>query len=307
MKVVRRATHGDKLASLLHNRSLPPRDRDRVEAAVARYNGWVAKLAAANVEGGPLLSQLVSLLNEYKIYIDLELIFDSEENFLYRQNGQLKLSNTILEEFLPYLFDSRLVPGLARIPDAICGSHSSYAGLTFGSPFAQLSDGGVFVKKKDQDFAVSKIHHVVITDRPDSGDIYSAQFHVSHFATEIKTNLDKTMFQEASQTANELKAAVPGSVYVLLCEFLDMPPITSKLTSIDEVIVLRKAKRQPSNVRADYGTAAGRRGARQRYANFLAAHPFHDDSFERLLHHLNACFPEGEDLSEAAILARGYF
>jgi hypothetical protein len=125
------------------------------------------------------------------------------------------------------------------------------------SPFIPLNSGGVFLKLKDQDFAVSKSHHMTITDhlRTDP-NAFRSSFVVSHFATEIKTNLDKTMFQEAAQTAAELKQAVPGSRYILLCEFLDMTPITTKLTSIDEVIVLRKAKRLVSNVRAQFSTYA---------------------------------------------------
>ncbi|WP_293152061.1 hypothetical protein [Okeania sp. SIO2C9] len=39
--------------------------------------------------------------NKYKRFIELDLIFDSSENFFYRQKWQLKLDNTILEEFLP--------------------------------------------------------------------------------------------------------------------------------------------------------------------------------------------------------------
>jgi hypothetical protein len=69
---------------------------------------------------------------------------------------------------------------------------------------------------KDQDFAVSKAHHMKISDHARSSDSFETSFVVSHFAAEIKTNLDKTMFQEASQTAAEVKRAVPGSRVILL-------------------------------------------------------------------------------------------
>ena len=138
-------------------------------------------------------------------------------------------------------------------------------------------------------------------------DAFEASFVVSHFATEIKTNLDKTMFQEASQTAAELKRAVPGSRYILLCEFLDMTPITTKLTSIDEVIVLRKAKRLASNVRAEFATAAGRKRARDTYVAFLNKNPLREACFQRFVGHLNDCFPEKEEDAEDVVLGRGYF
>ena len=259
MEILRASAHGDKLKALLANNKLPAADRKRVEAAVAKYEGWVQRLSDA--EGN--LAALVEALNDYKLYIELELIFDAADDFMYRQKGQLKLDNTVLEEFLPYLFDVRLVPGLARIANLNCGSQSSFAGLSFASPFLPLDAGGAFMKLKDQDFAVSKSHRIMITDDPANGNPFETKFYVSHFATEIKTNLDKTMFQEASATAAELKRSVPGSRYILLCEFLDMTPITTKLTSIDEVIVLRKAKRLASNVRAEFSTVAGRQRARQ--------------------------------------------
>src|SRR6266481_4960527 len=146
-----------------------------------------------------------------------------------------------------------------------------------------------YMKLKDQDFAVSKSHHITVSDDPKNGNSFEAKFDVSHFATEIKTNLDKTMFQEASATAAELKRSVPGSRYVLLCEFLDMTPITTKLTSIDEVIVLRKAKRLASNVRSEFSTVAGRQKARQTYENFMTRFPLQRECFERFIWHLNEC------------------
>jgi hypothetical protein len=307
MQVTKTAAHGDKLKALLENAKLPKTDRPRVEAAVKKYDAWIEKLKGAQGDCATLLSTLVGALNQYKKYIELNLIFDSEDDFLYRQKGQLKLDNTILEEFLPYIFDVRLVPGLDRLENVNCGPQSSFAGLSFASPFMALDNGGVFLKLKDQDFAVSKTHHITITDHAKSKHAFQASFVVSHFATEIKTNLDKTMFQEASQTAGELKRAVPGSRYILLCEFLDMTPITTKLTSIDEVIVLRKAKRLGSNVRAEFSTAQGRRNTRDAFESFLSKSQLRVECFERFIWHLNECFPEKEEDAEDVVLGRGYF
>ncbi len=307
MQVAKVRAHGDKLRALLENSKLPRSDRNRVEAAIGKYEAWIHKLENANGEGAELLAKFVGALNEYKKYIELDLIFDADDDFLYRQKGQLKLDNTILEEFLPYLFDVRLVKGLGRLPNVRCGPQSSFAGLSFGSPFMSLSSGGVYLKLKDQDFSVSKAHHIKIFDSMKNDDAFETTFVVSHFATEIKTNLDKTMFQEASQTATELKRAVPGSRYILLCEFLDMTPITTKLTAIDEVIVLRKAKRLASNIRADFSTSEGRKAARQTYDAFLKKNPLKEDSFERFIWHLNECFPEKEEDAEDVVLERGYF
>jgi hypothetical protein len=307
MEVIRTAAHGDKLNALLVNNKLPVADKPQVEAAVERYGQWLADMKSAKGSSEDVLNLLVKALNEYKRYIEVNLIFSSSEDFLYRQKGQLKLDNTVLEEFLPYLFDERLVPGLKRIKNITCGPQASFAGLSFASPFLSLSDGGVYLKLKDQDFSVAKSHHIAISDEPKNGYSFEAKLYVSHFASEIKTNLDKTMFQEASQTAAELKRAVPGSTYILLCEYLDMTPITTKLTSIDEVIVLRKAKRLASNVRSDFSTSVGRQKTLKAYEKFLDENPIKTDCVGRFIWHLNECFPEKEEDAEDVVLGRGYF
>jgi hypothetical protein len=84
-------------------------------------------------------------------------------------------------------------------------------------------------------------------------------------------------------------------------------PITTKLTSIDEVIVLRKAKRLASNIRAEFSTAAGRQRARASYVKHLTTNPLRRECFERFVWHLNECFPEREEDAEDIVLGRGYF
>ena len=246
VKVARSTAHGDKLRALLNNPGLPAIDRPRVEAVADKYTAWLKALD--EVKGSPdeIITSITALLNEYKRAIELELIYDSDENFLYRQKGQIKLDNSVLEEFLPRLFDDRLVPGLKRIESLACGPHSSFAGISFDAPFLPLGGGGIQVKLKDQDFAICRPFVLTVADANNPADKFSTKLAVSYFAMEIKTNLDKTMFQEASQTAGELKRAVPGAKVLLLCEFLDMTPISTRLTPIDEVIVMRRAKRLAS-------------------------------------------------------------
>ena len=86
-----------------------------------------------------------------------------------------------------------------------------------------------------------------------------------------------------------------------------MTPITTNLTSIDEVIVLRKAKRMGSNVRAEFSTAAGRAKHREAYISYRTKNALKVECFSRFLHHLNECFPEKEDDAEDVVLERGYF
>ena len=106
--------HLDKLKELLNNIKLPPADRESVEAATKRYQHWVSAMDNVEAEGDERVVALVELLNEYKRFVEVEVIWDSEADFLYRQRGQLKLDNSIIEEFLPRLVDPRIIPALER-------------------------------------------------------------------------------------------------------------------------------------------------------------------------------------------------
>ncbi len=306
-KVLYQTPHGDKLKALLDNNKLPESDKPRLHLQIERYTLWVEGMNGLKDSGNKLLKKLIEALNAYKKSVEFDLIFCSDNDFLYRQKGQLKLDNTILEEFLPRLYDPRLVPGLSRQTGLECGPKASFAGLSFNSPILALAAGGAIIKKKDQDFSITRKHNIRISRYDDKEDIFSSDFHVSYFATEIKTNLDKTMFQEASATAGELKKATSGSRYILLCEWLDMKPTSSKLTAIDEVIILRRAKRIGSGIRSNFSTAEGRQRHMDWYNDFLNQHPLNFDSFQRFIFHLNECFPDVEDDEEDIIIDRGFF
>jgi maltooligosyltrehalose synthase len=96
--------HLEKLRATLANDKLPAEDRPRLEAAIKRYEAWVAALAAVSKpDVREMVVELTALLNNYRNYLDVEVIFDSDKDFLYRQKGQIKLDNSVIEEFLPYL------------------------------------------------------------------------------------------------------------------------------------------------------------------------------------------------------------
>ena len=67
--------HGDKLTALLQNPKLPKSDRPRLRHAIQRYEGWVNHLTEARESSTGNVATMVSLLNDYKLYIDMELIF----------------------------------------------------------------------------------------------------------------------------------------------------------------------------------------------------------------------------------------
>ena len=140
-----------------------------------------------------------------------------------------------------------------------------------------------------------------------TSDVFEQQINVGFLAAEIKTNLDKTMFQEASATSRELKQNVSGATYLLLAEWLDMPPIDTRKTQIDEVILLRKAKRLNSNVRAKFSDSQSRKDVAKEYKKYLFDNPYRVESFARIVSHIKSSFPETTDLIESEVLERGYF
>ena len=81
-----RGTHGEKIVAALESTKLPSSDKPRLEAALQKYDKWVSALDAADASTvNELIDEMVNLLNSYKFYIDVDLIFDSSEDFLYLQ------------------------------------------------------------------------------------------------------------------------------------------------------------------------------------------------------------------------------
>lgn len=300
--------HLEKLTATLANEKLPDQDRPRIEEAIRRYRRWIDDVTAALAD--PTLEQplqrLVQLLNDYRNFVDLELVFDSPADFLYRQKGQLKLDNSVIEEFLPQLVHPRILTDL-NLDGLFSGPASCFSSAYFASSLdAPVSDGGLSFRTKDQDFAIAKKLYLKASHDANFTDAPTKATYLAYVAAECKTNLDKTMFQEACATANDVKAAVSGARYFLLCEWLDMTPLSTAPTDIDEVIILRKAKRLSSNVRSRFSTAAGRRAQRARYVEFLQANPISAEMIGRFVEHIRDLMLN-EAPVEDDVLRTGYF
>lgn len=73
--------HGDKLKALACNEKLPPQDQPRVNEAIECYEEWLQELRDTRGTSSEIVAQMVSLLNTYKTHIEVDLIFDSEQDF----------------------------------------------------------------------------------------------------------------------------------------------------------------------------------------------------------------------------------
>jgi len=299
--------HRRKLEELLNNDKLPPEDAERVRSAAERYRAWIEAMARAPGKGDDKVAALVAACNSYKRFIELELIWDSPGEFLFRQRGQTKLDNSIIEEFLPWLIDPMIVPALASI-DCMAGPRKAFAAASFTSTLTSPGIGGaLLIRTKDQDFSVSRRAYLQSSFSIDfpAADTTTHEIHLAYVAAECKTNLDKTMFQEASATAHDLKIALPGAHYYLVTEFLDMTPINTAGTDIDEVLILR-GRRMGAQLRSSNSKPAYRAAHRDEYEAFLGRNPIRTDVVVRLVDHLRAVL-ENVDPATEDVLNRGYF
>ncbi len=304
---VRPTPHRSKLVELTSNAKAPQADREAAAESLERYDAWIAAMASLTSAGDEKVRDLVSLLNAYKRHIELELIWDSRADFLFRQRGQLKLDNSIIEEFLPWLVDPAIIPQLAQT-DVFAGPASAFAAASFSTTLTQSSSGvGLRTRTKDQDFTLSRPAYLAASFEPDfpPGATDVSRVWLAYLAAECKTNLDKTMFQEASATSHDLKVAIPAARYYLICEYLDMTPISSVGTAIDEVLILR-GKRLASNKRAHYSTSANRIRLRSEYLDYLEANPVREDVVQRFVDHVRDLFT-ASDPSESDAIDKGYF
>lgn len=79
--------HLDKLKATLINDKLPPGDKPQVEKAIEHYEQWIANMEItmeADMAPEERLERMVSLLNTYRNRMDIDLIFDSQDEWLYR-------------------------------------------------------------------------------------------------------------------------------------------------------------------------------------------------------------------------------
>lgn len=245
--------HLDKLDAAIRNPKCGPEDILLLEEAKEHYRAWkTAEIITADT-GKPRVLAMTRLLNEYKDFLEVELIAARGSAFIKRQKGQLKLDNSVLEEFLIDLVQPAILTGLPDFPLTV-GPNTAFMSLSFAPPaLRSLNEAPVVaLKVKDQDFIIGKeIHYRFSPDPAFASDkTATGSLSLAVLAAETKVNLDKTMFQEAAGTASRLKHGCPHSQYYILNEYLDMEPEDCRLTAIDNVFLLRHAKRLPFEKRS---------------------------------------------------------
>jgi hypothetical protein len=247
--------HKEKLTAAIANPKCEDDDVALLKEALEAYEDWSSKLSGLTTTGKRRIEEMTSLLNSYKDFLEVDLIAKRGSAFIKRQKGQLKLDSSVIEEFLVHLATDKVLSGLPDFQLEV-GPQTAFMSLAF-TPSSLSSLGGkpaVTLKEKDTDFALGKAIHYQFSTEPTFPPNQTSQgkLVLAVLAAECKINLDKTMFQEAAGTAGRFKQGCPMSRYYLLVEYLDMEPEDCRLTALDNVFLLRHAKRLPFEKRSVY-------------------------------------------------------
>ena len=239
--------HKDKLLAAISN----PKAKEDIallNEALSAYQIWITKTNSLTSTGQTRINEMTCLLNEYKDYLEVDLIAANGSDFLKRQKGQLKLDNSVLEEFLIHLVNPAILDNLPSF-NLETGPQTAFMSLAFRpSTISNLNERPeIILKVKDQDFTIGKAIHYKFSSDENFGNqkTIDGKFYLAVLAAECKINYDKTMFQECAGTAARLKQGCPIAKYYALVEYLDMQPEDTRLTEIDNVFLLRKTKRLP--------------------------------------------------------------
>jgi hypothetical protein len=246
------AIHREKLTAAIGNPKAKE-DIDLLHEALVAYESWIKKMTSLTSRGEQKVRDMTALLNQYKDYLEVDLVARKGSAFLKRQKGQMKLDNSVLEEFLIHLIDPTILNNLPNF-DLEPGPQTAFMSLAFRpSSIANLNEKPeVIIKEKDQDFTIGRTIHYKFCSEPNFNQTKTTngKFHLAVLSAECKINYDKTMFQECAGTAARLKQGCPVAKYFALVEYLDMQPEDTRLTEIDNVFLLRKAKRLPFEKRS---------------------------------------------------------
>ncbi|TRX45324.1 Bpu10I family restriction endonuclease [Fulvivirga sp. M361] len=243
--------HRDKLIAAINNPKAKD-DKSLLEEAFKQFELWSSELTKLSSKGDKRVEEMTSLLNSYKDFLEVDLIAKKGSSFLKRQKGQLKLDNSVIEEFLIHLVHDDVLTGLPKGIET--GSQTAFMSLTFrpSSIDALTERPEIVLKQKDQDFTIGKsiFYQFSPNEKFEKKVTANGKLFLAVLAAEVKVNYDKTMFQECAGTASRLKQGCPLSKYYALVEYLDMKPEDVRLTDIDNVFLLRKAKRLPFEKRS---------------------------------------------------------
>ena len=167
-----------------------------------------------------IVERRVQLLNEYKDFLD-------QQHYAEKFDSRSNLHSSVLEEFMYYLFRDMVVELSGH---ALLGKSHTFKDLFFKADNYgdMLLHPRIMIEKKDHDFAI--------------GVKLEASFRCAGQESQ-QQDLDKTMLQDASTAAEQLKHRNPNAMYIVVAEWLKLTEsVNLKKFKIDQIYVLRKQK-----------------------------------------------------------------
>jgi Bpu10I restriction endonuclease len=216
----------------------------------ARYNQWRAEnealigpVSEATDNDSKIISKRIRLLNEYKEFLD-------QQHYAEKFDSRSNLHSSVLEEFMYYLFRD-IVRGISD--SALIGKSHSFKDVFFRAPSYKemVKKPHALIEIKDHDFAIGA--SVKATMKCNGSTILEEHnWDIPAVAIECKTYLDKTMLQDVSTAAEQLKQKNPNAMYIVIAEWLKLTEsVNLKKYKIDQIYVLRKQKNTDREFRYD--------------------------------------------------------
>lgn len=217
-----------------------------------RYNQWksaneelVGPTADAGANDSEIITERVRLLNDYKEFLD-------QQHYAEKFDSRSNLHSSVLEEFMYYLFRD-IVRGISTT--ALIGKSHSFKDVFFRAPSYKemVKTPHALVEIKDHDFAIGAS---VKATMKCEGSVTAEEHNwdIPAVAIECKTYLDKTMLQDVSTAAEQLKQKNPNAMYIVVAEWLKLTEsVNLKKYKIDQIYVLRKQKNTDREFRYDAG------------------------------------------------------
>lgn len=244
--------HGDNLEQKEKHQTkyLDAESKKYLAEIRTRYNEWrtanealIGPSAKKGKDDQKIIEARVALLNSYKDFID-------QQHYAEKFDSRSNLHSSILEEFMYYLFRD-LVQGISN--SALIGKSHSFKDIFFrASSYAEmLKKPYALVEIKDHDFAIGASIKATMKCNG-STDTEEHTWDIPAVAVECKTYLDKTMLQDVSTAAEQLKQKNPNAMYIVVTEWLKLTDaVNLKKYKIDQIYVLRKQKNTDREFRFD--------------------------------------------------------
>lgn len=215
--------HGNKIITRINRK-----DKNS-ESLLEKYSEWKKNNEAITGTDRRNIGKKVKLLNEYKNYIN---------NF--PSTAQSKLSSSVLEEFLYYLFKDFIAN--LKFPNTLLGGIRAYNSLYFCPTNLKNFQQNPFIRinEKDQDFSIYRKIEILAESE-------KKKINVPVVSIECKTYLDKTMLEGSIATAEKIKLGNPYCLFLVVTETYSVSyDVDPKYSRIDQIFVLRKdTKKKP--------------------------------------------------------------